>query len=421
MSSDINDPNNHVPEVTPGDDWGDPAEELVVHSTDGPVLPPRRSISDKSAAPPKRLVPVPDNYRPVFSDESVRIEPRRPRVPVIDEQPMRLEVTEIRGAVIRLEQELEGPPKVERQTKFHERPKRDEKEHETRGEGREWGSVAVHPVRWIILMGVAIVLLIMGGFLILQRVNTHRGVAVVPPPMDVEDDSGNADAPDALGRMLMMQKEASALYAAFATARKPEDVLPLISSDPDVRQLVIDHWKPLDLPRDWRPPPNGEVWAVDQKNQQSFGSLSGSYPDNSRFIAWFVLENDQLRIDWRATTVYSSATEEELLRGTGDTHEIRGTITPDNFYSIAWSEIDYQCFRLLVSPNGEPIWCYTRRDGETNKRLFKAFTGGEIVRSAVQATRITFSLKRGAENSRPNQWLIDDIAAFNLISLPSNP
>jgi hypothetical protein len=413
MSSGFSDPETHVPDVTPGDEWDDAASAGSEAHAGLAVLPRRRSVTDKdNFSTEASSTEAPERVQRVAKEGGLRIEPRVSRS-VETGEPGVLKVQEITGEVIRLEQEVPGPPKVERLTKFHEREARDEDEERVGRVSREWGEARPHARRWIFIMGGTVSVLIAGTFLAVTSINEppERANPAAAPALESPESVENTP----MFRLFMKDAEAARIYREFARAGKPEDVLPLIKDPDGLRDVVVENWHPLAVPADWQPGARAK-WMTEEVDGQPHGIYTGNLPDGSPFAAWFSLEKDRLLLDWKATTAYGTARFSELATGTGDTREIRGRLLPGRYYTAAWPEADYQSY-LLASPDGkESVWCYAPRESAVQSAIIHRVTGGEIIRDTLAFVCVTIHLARGPEGSLPNQWQIQDVLRFHWIS-----
>ncbi len=173
MNSTLLDPNNHVPEVSPDDGWGD-AEGFSPGTTAGSanVLPPRRTMADRPSA---AAVATADSGHSGLRIESNLL--RRESTDVL----LRLEIQEINGTVVRLDPMVSAPPKVPRQVTFHERPAR-ETYGKKSSEGRlQWGLGHRHPTRWILGAGAVVAAIIVSAMMLLPAINAPRTVPRTEP------------------------------------------------------------------------------------------------------------------------------------------------------------------------------------------------------------------------------------------------
>jgi hypothetical protein len=392
MDTNLIDPNNHAPEVTPDDEWGDADGLHANFDTAATVLPPRRQkIEHRSAAPSEK------------PEAGLRIESRiQPRES--DESAPRLEVQEFNSSVVRLDPEEPASARVPRQFTFHERPNRKEDDPVRAGEGREWGRSRKQSFRWMIGTGIAVVALVVASMMMLPKINkpnaarpTDAGQATVPEARDT--------ATEALNAMLVLQQEAEQVFRKFASARIADDVLPLVRDAKTVEPLIRRNFRPVGVPKSWIPGDDTE-WSVFDAGGVQYGILQGTLPDFSRFTAYLALINGQLVLDWKATTGFGSATFDELALNQGDPSEIRAVIAPSGFHTAAFPETDYQSYQLVSPDKEKSIWGYARRGERASAELSRLFYSGEIIQGGNQPQRVALRLERGPSGSLPNQWLI---------------
>ncbi len=400
MNPRLSDPNNHVPEVSPDDGWGD-AEGVAPQVSKTPtVLPPRRTTTDRSSA------------ASVVASESgqtgLRIESNPIRGEIKD-VPRRLEVQEIGSSVVRLEQEVPAPPKVARQVTFHERPVREEGEKGTEGEGSGWGHSHRRQTHWLFGAGIMLVTILITAFLMLPSINAPN--AARNDPRDgaagrvIEE---KIEVMEAMNLMISKQPEAMRMFASYATATRADEVLSLMRDSRTLEEILRANWQPLGLAKHWSPKADSN-WSVSEVDGHPFGVLEGTLPDHGKFVACFTNDDNHLLLDWKATAAYGTTTFNQLEKGGGDPAEIRGEISPADFYSSTWPEDTYQSYRL-ISPDGEiVIWCYTKRQDAADAAIGPLFNQGEIVKESPSSRKITLRLTRGPEGASPNQWLVGEM------------
>ena len=394
MESSLFDPNNHVPEVTQDDVWGDPAGLQAGSNGIVTVLPPKRSkLETQSPAPGKEI-------------GGIRIGETSGRLPA-EETEGRLEVQEIDGTVVRLAPEEPSAPKVPRQFKFLERPVKAPVDPYRRGESKDWGFARKQSIRWIVGTGVGVASLVVFSMMLLPMINQSNAARPAENALvlDAADDIKGAEA---LNAMLSRQPEAEQVFRKFASAAIARDVLPLLRDADQVGPLLAQgEWKPM-VPRDWVPPEE-TTWSVFDMDGHPYGVLEGTLADYSGFSAYFLLSEDHLHLDWKATTRYGTATMEELARGQGNPAEVRAKIAPCGYFTAAYPEADYQSYQFISSDSETSIWCYTRKGGEADHALAKLFQNGAILQSSLDPRKVTLRLERGPADAFPNQWLVSEV------------
>jgi hypothetical protein len=397
MNSSLSDPNNHVPEVSPDDDWGDAEGSVPNSATPATILPPRRTVADRSAA---ASTPSSENDR-----AGLRIESgvRRADSPEVTS---RLEVQELGSSVVRLDQMAPAPPKVPRQVTFHERPARDPGQKKD-VESASWGITRQLPKLWVAGAGIFITAIIVGAMALLPSINARNrsksdGRQVNP---DVEE---KLESVEALNLMLTKQPEALQIFHVYATANHADEVIPVIRNGKALEESFRSHWHPSGISKQWAPSTDSS-WSLEKVAGHPCGKLEGFLPDQSKFTAYFTNDGNRLLLDWKATTAFGTATFSQLKKGEGDPAEVRGELSPGDFYSEAWPETDYQNYRF-VSPDGDTIiWCYGRRGEPAEKAIAPLFEKGAIIEESQDSKKITLRLQRGPDGALPNQWLIGEM------------
>ncbi|GAA5131485.1 hypothetical protein JIN84_06780 [Luteolibacter yonseiensis] len=395
MNPSLSDPNNHAPELAPGDDWGDDEAAASTRPATAAVLPPRRTSGERPVA-------VVEPAREI----GLRIDSQLTRGDASD-APRRLEVQEISGNVVRLQQSAAAPPKVERQLKFHERPVREAAGH-THGEAAAWGGSKRHSTRWLLASGAAVVAVVVGGLLLLPSINAPnqgRDRKSAASHLAAEEEVEGIAAMNAL---IARQPEAMRLFRSYATAGRWADVVMLMREDQAKDGSLKAHWKPLGVSKEWWPAADCS-WSADKLGRDYYGMLEGELPDHTRFTAYFTRSGNNLMLDWKATTGFGTATFEQLKNGQGDPQEIRGKISPAEFYTATWPETEYQSYRFLAPDGVASIWCYARRDEPANARIAPLFNQGEIVQESKDSLPFTLRLQRGPGDASPNQWAIGEV------------
>lgn len=401
MNPSLSDPNNHAPDVSPGDVWGDGEAHISQEILPAAFLPPRRKEPEKAPDP-----------TPATGDAGLRIDLSSATRPEPQAAVPHLEVQEISGSVVRLDQP-EMPPagtKVPRHKPvFQKRPGRESLTKHPRGEGRDWGSAHRHPILWLGLASAGIVATVIGGMLLLPKIN-----ASVSPGIDSErhmlvvENEENIEGIEALNAIFSMQSEAVQIFAAYSRAADADAVIPLVRDGDALQETIRKHWQPRGLPAQWAPEPSS-AWHVLDAGDTPFALIEGNFPDHTRFSAYFVREGARLVLDWKATEGFGSASFEELAKGIGNTAEVRGTISPAEFYSATWPENDFQSYRLVSPDQQTAIWCYARRGDAKGAEISRLFQQGEIIREAQGGRKITLRLERGTAEALPNQWLIGEM------------
>lgn len=401
MKSILPDPHNHVPPVCPGDDWDDAEGFDSKGGNISAALPPRRSVNlDRSAS-----------QADTSPEAGLRIDSVLPQEDLSDRAD-RLEVLEYKSSVVKLDQPVEAPPKVVAQFKFLERPKRDKADRLDRGEGRDWGDRHRFSMRWIIGIGLGVASLVVLSISLLPSIN-----------------ASNASRPGRHEKMLIVQdaepgvvipnldflitKHSAALEISYRyfKATQIADVLTVVRDPEILADVLAKQWKPAVISESTFKnfSPENSTWEAVEIGGEACGILRLELPDSKGFTGYFVREGDEIRMDWKATFAYGTATFLELASGNGIATEIRGLISRADFYSSLWLEDDYQSYRFISPQDDKVVWVYARRDEAAANALVAAVGSGEITGNSEPAQKITLHLERGAEGTSPNQWLIREV------------
>ncbi|MDX1680613.1 MAG: hypothetical protein R3242_07775 [Akkermansiaceae bacterium] len=274
-------------------------------------------------------------------------------------------------------------------------------------ESKEWSGPRPVGFKWIALAGGAIIAMLIICMVILHLRGRNDRAAAIANQTDVQTEARD-ERDEELENLAKRKLEAIDLFAEFATAKLVEEILPLISNSSDLEPLVRRTGHEPVADKDWEPSEHSK-WFVVNSRQGVFAILQGELPDYSRFRAYFMLEQGQLVMDWKATTGYSTASFEQLMEGRGDGSEIRGILRPSALYVGPYEEMKYDCYQL-ESPNGlDLIWCYAESGTDTERILSAKFRRGSIIEDEEGAWLITLKLKRGPEGALKNQWLIDEL------------
>ena len=396
MNSGFFDPHNHVPEVSPDDGWGD-AEGFNQTPTAASLLPPRRVIADR---PPEN---------PAEPEVGLRIEADVTRLETPDSA-QQIEIQELGSEVVRLDQMMPAPSKVERQIKFQQRPASDPARKRI---GHHWGIGQQHSVRWIIGSGLGIAGIVTASLFLLPIINAPN-LARAGPRQEVliEDE---IDGAEAMNLMLTKQTEASQIFHAFATASQVDEILFIVRDGAALEPVIRSRWQPIPVPKQWSPS-NTSVWGVRPIHDRPCGVLQGNFPDGSEFTAYFTNDGNRLLLDWKATTGFGTATYTQLKQGEGEATEIRGEIYSADYYSAVWPEADYQSYRLNSPDRQSTVWCYARRGDAADAKLGPIFRKGEIIGEAEASRKVTLRLERGPADALPNQWLIGELLHVEWVS-----
>ena len=407
MNLPSSDPNNQVPEVSPNDAWDDAEKSIPEPSSKTNILPPRRSAADRSTE------------ASISSTEGgsagLRIDSNVQRLEH-SQSPQRIQVQEIKATVVRLDQMAPSPPKVARQVAFHQRPIHEKDQSSSSGESSTWGAASKLSKRWIFGSGAAVVVIVILSMILLPVLNSRNAQkassrTIVVKPFNDE----KIDRFDTLDPMLDRQPEAIRIFQTYLAATQVDQVIPLIRDGKALEETLRGHWHPTAIPKRWTIGPDC-AWSLKKIADHPYGILSGTLPDHSSFTAYFTKDGDRLRLDWKATSGFGTATFAELEKNMGNPAEVRGEISLAQFYTSTWPEADYQSFRL-TSPDGQDIlWCYSRRGQQVHDALGPFFRKDQLIVQTKNSWRITLRLAQGPAGALPNQWLIGEMLHIDWVT-----
>ncbi len=282
-------------------------------------------------------------------------------------------------------------------------------------EDKEWGKAGGMDWKWVVGSGLAVILMLVLGLMLLPKLNKRDSVATNKDMRAKAQKEYVEERKNLIEELLLKQDEAEQIYLNYASAPIVDELLPLLRDRKRVEPLVRANRDGAVISKTWKPRDEFE-WRVVSSQERLFGVLSGLLPNFQKFNAYFVIEDGDLFLDWEATVGYSSASYDELKKGYGDPSKIRGVIKPAVFYTAAYPEDEYVCFQLISPDDEETLWLYVMRDTRLEAMIAKLFIGGDIVRRDIRAQNITVALERGPEGAAPNQWLVKGLWHIDWVS-----
>jgi len=491
MDPDIEDPNNHVPKVTAGDDWDDLDSDS---GSQRPGLPPRRpkgptvnrqepkSVAARPAKEPDGSLEESDGSgegRPGNTGRKVAKRPARKAARKVagkvagktagkpvkrgaasdtdkgPETPEMLELTaegedpNFRDVTTEEEKGVRLPPAPAGKSRMlHSqigtggsqdsatRPihkisgtphgsgsdDSDEKiakqrRRFVRGERHDWGEGKGRDFsKWMVYTGVGVVLLVILTVVLNQtlgkRASRESDKRLYSELAPAEEEPAEESEDLEFSEMLTnSQPEAKDIYGKYATAATPSEFAEFLFNRDTVLPLLEGKWKPLVSKEGWLPDDTA-AWRVMDLEGKRYGVLEGSHPDFTAFNTLFRNSPEGLKLDWKASTGYGTATFSEMKDGSGDGSEIRTWISPSDFYTFSLPEGEFRSFRLMSPDGNSNLWAYTEFDGDLDRRLMKLFIPSEITGEAQSEGQVTLSLEPGPEDGLPNQWMVRDIISL---------
>ncbi len=497
MNPDFDDPNNHAPKITDGDEWDDldAPEDNAPAKRKEPGLPPKRpsreasvklheprSKADESETPvepgptekyapaeatagkkpKKRRSQKPANKeasakRPVekVDDKAVETLPEEPpakkkpeprnvrNTPALEEiaEPeaddeevedsvpseklvlppapggKRFRVNQIGGDPA-AHQPLHRPVRVANQVTSPLPQENNEEVARRRrrfvsGERGDWGEQKGRgSAKWMVLTGVGVIALVVFAVVASQRggKGRERNQSMFSQLAPAEKPAEEAPPDEGMMEMLTdSQDVAKDLYAAFAKARSPEELAPLVFSAEKNLPIISERWEVREgIPKSWRPG-DDSLWTVLNKEDVRYGLLEGIGADYVPFTAYFRRQDGELKMDWKASTGYSSTEFSELKQGIGDASEVRVVISRADFFTFALPEEDYVSFKLM-SPDGEVnLWGYVEKETDLGEKISDLFVRSQITGETQTEVQVLLALAPGPESGLPSQWMIEEL------------
>ena len=216
----------------------------------------------------------------------------------------------------------------------------------------------------------------------------------------------------ALHSLINGEERAKEIFATYATSKSVGDFMGMAYKAEKNSEVIAGRWKPLGMVPEWKPDDNC-TWIVMEEAGIEFGVLLGFLADSSEFRAVFRLEGDSMKMDWKATTGYSSADYSELKQGLGNGLEIRAILSPGDFHTFALSEDEYRCFTLLAPDRQEKVWGYTKLKRADDVLLHSQFLPGQLTGEMLGEISVLLVLERGSTESLPNQWIISKVVRLS--------
>jgi hypothetical protein len=409
MNPDIEDPNNHVPAVSPDDDW----DVLDVEQVFDAQLPPRRAEAPKI---PKMDVNL-SGFKvidPVHSPKTTTTleEDSSPKsavsVNIYGEGADTSEKEEFQPGLALEDMKLGDASKPVKQRSII--PSRFNV-----GERDDWGMVQKKgSARWMLYTALGVILLVVltVSLSYFNRENPKEVLGKMRSNQPVLDENDKDFGKSALGRLTKGKQEAMRIYEQYVKAKSIGDIGEFIYLSDRNAPLISKIWKPSGAEEGWKPS-DRSLWKTYQNESLLFGELRGTNYDFSTFLAVYRYENEVLKLDWKATTGYGTANFEELILGQGDGSEIRAWIESSSFYTQELPDDRYRSFIVRSPKKDVSIWVYTEIGSEIDKKVVELFIVSSITGEYKKETKVILTLDRGKEAILPQQWMIKGLIAEN--------
>jgi hypothetical protein len=411
MNPEFHDPNNHAPALNPADEWGDD------DPLPSPQLPPKRHDPMKSFRTELVIAGYrsPDPERPGDSIPVTRHGQNRAADAVSDVANRKsIPDLPVRTATVETSPRQIHSPEGRQQSRRGMVSKR--KRFRTK-DNEEWGRRSKrNSARWMAYVALGVIALIAVTLFTKQFIGREEENRARTPDMakfrPVEPERVLNEDNDPVLRLNRQGEQAINIYVRYASSGRVQDVIDdLYLGDRNLASLDRE-WKALGAPSHWRPG-DKTAWSAHHNGNHPYGVLKGVNHDFSKFHAFFRFEGDRLKLDWKATCGYGSAHFGDLKTGQGDASEIRGWISPADFYTQALPERNYHSF-LFISPKKEAsIWVYSKIGSQLDQQLMAMFMVSPITGEFQKEVMVTLSLARGEQQILPRQWMVSQLLAKN--------
>lgn len=270
-------------------------------------------------------------------------------------------------------------------------------------------SGSVESMRWIVYSGMGIAAVIIAAMAVFTKLNESNPkinpLGITPLVIDLEEAYPLGEQ---IADILSRKDEAIALYQRFLHAETIGEQLNLVRNVSGIESLVKAPYRVEGVPPGWQVPPDVK-WDVHTDQDPVFGVLSGYFPDDKKFHAFMTLEGGKLHLDWKATVQYSSMVFSRLVEGEGDASEMRVWVEPATFYSAAFPESEYRCYKIYSLLEDDIIWAFARRGTVEEQALVPIFHKSMFGGDESKPVMLVLALIRGPASAAPNQWLIKDL------------
>ena len=268
---------------------------------------------------------------------------------------------------------------------------------------------------WIISAGAVVIFIVVGAILLSRPAKPESDAPKLTIFSDAKTDKtakGEIKSDESLDTLIDGEDRAKMIFAKYATAKELDDFIDIIYLPDKNRKLISNVWKPTGMASGWKPGENSN-WAVMETGGVRYGVLTVVLANSTSFRAVLRQDGDAMKIDWKATTGYSSANYAELKHGKGDAVEIRAILSPGDFYTFSLPEGEFRCYRLTAPDRGENIWAYTKINSAYDAKLISQFVPSQLTGEAPTEIPVVMVLARGPAQSLPNQWIISDVVRLN--------
>lgn len=266
--------------------------------------------------------------------------------------------------------------------------------------------------RWVWLyFALAIVLLFSAIALVIRHSGQATGNAAAVPGIVVLSDEPDDQSPLFAFQQnpYQMRLDAIKILQQVTAATKAEQLLPFIRQSPATQTLLAKHWKPWHSPPQLDEPDQLQS-DYDHTSGTAFLWLQGSNQDGSTFLAFFVKEGDDLRLDWEATMELGEARLSTLAK-LPTTHPVamRVILSPSPYYLPTLPESEYESYKITCLHDDTIVWGYVRRGTPEHKQINDLLQLDAYLLEAISAVRVTVKIRRTDDVNSQNRFFITEM------------
>lgn len=202
------------------------------------------------------------------------------------------------------------------------------------------------------------------------------------------------------------EADARRILANYLSANQLSDFIKDVYNYKELYELVKSKWSPLNSDTKELNYDNFK-WELFKSDAQVYGTLSGSLPDSSKIIAFYRVVNDTIKLDWKASTAYSTSTLEELIKNNGDGSEMRVKITDDRLPSYHYPDDKFSSFKIYSGNESHILWAYLETSSLSADLLLQL-----QLEEGTHYDKVTLRLKKLNAAAPDNQWHIEKIIRY---------
>ena len=413
MNPDKEDPNNHVPAVSPDDDW----DGLDVDQVFDSQLPPLRSDAPRIPKMDVNLSAFKTIYLDRHAGEAASI-PEDVNHKSLASSHVNVERPLIEKESFQVALVVEGLKQVDVSAQGYERPL--PRRRLSSGERHDWGAIPKGSTRWMLYAALGVI-----GMIALIMILSHFSAKKSDMKLNnnglgqverVKEKSEPIRDSGVLVELMNGHREAIQIYGRYAQAKSENDFLKSIYLSEQNAPLVKDGWKSVGAKSGWMPSDKAS-WQSHRDGEILYAELKGVNHNFSKFLAFFRYENSDLKLDWKATTGYGTASFDKLKIGEGDGSEIRGWISPSDFFTQQLPDNKYHSYIFRSTSKEASVWVYAEIGSQVDRNISALFSTSLITGEYQTEAGVILNLERGNQAILPRQWMIKNLTAANWLDL----